>query len=159
MAYFFLILMQYGNMLLESMAFALKVHIRIFPGSHTIHSVVAIHRPESYASLHYFPLWKGVQNESLGELSYCSFLCVVFWELWMKNSLILHWGRKGRKRKDARPFPNNYEVWKRVSSEKSQQLIFQRTHTSVTQQNCNNWFVDKGYYTLNLKLSFQLCKK
>jgi len=25
-------------------------------------------------------------------------------------SLILHWGRKGRKRKDARPFPNNYEV-------------------------------------------------
>lgn len=37
-----------------------------------------------------------------------------------------------------------YKVWKTEFSEQNQQLIFQRIHISITQQNSGKLFVDKG---------------
>lgn len=71
------------------------------------------------------------------------FFFPLLWELWMNNSLIIHWGRRGRKEKILYLFSNKYKVWKNKFAEQKQQLIFQRTHPSTAQQNCNKLLVDK----------------
>lgn len=61
----------------------------------------------------FFFLWEVVQNENLRQLGYSSFLCLLFREFWMNNSVTVHWGRKRKEREKVQEvFPSMHKVWK-----------------------------------------------